>query len=184
MEHALVEGHDVAAEAAVGFVAADDALLRPRSRTRMMRPSGALGGHALDANHHAVAVQGLLQVDGGDVDVAFARAGRARRLVRNHEPEAARVAGEPSHDQVHAVGQADARAADLDDLAVLDQAAQHGLELVAPVGLETEAAHDVAHGDGLAVAGEEREHGRGEIARGAGGGLVTGGHSRLHDGAC
>jgi hypothetical protein len=44
---------------------------------------------------------------------------------------------------------------DLHDRAVGDEAAQHALELVAPVGLEAEATHHVAHGDGLAVAGEE-----------------------------
>ena len=132
----------------------------------MMRPSAPLGVWRSTRAHHAIAVQRLLHVDGGDVHVALARAGAPAGFVRDHEPEAARVGGEASHDEVHAVGQADARAVDLDDRAVGDEPAQHALELLAPVGVETEATHDVAHGDGLAVAGEEREHGGGEVARG------------------
>ena len=75
MEHPAVEGHHVAAEAAVALVAAHDAL-QGALEDADDAPLGALRGRALDPRHHAVAVERLLHVDGGDVDVGLARAAR------------------------------------------------------------------------------------------------------------
>jgi hypothetical protein len=74
VEHALVERDDVRAEAAVGLEAADDVLLGALEDAddAALRP---LGRVALDPGHHAIAVQRLLHVDGGDVDVALRASG-------------------------------------------------------------------------------------------------------------
>ena len=108
----------------------------------MIRPSAPLGVVPLDAGHHAVAVQRLLHVDRGDVDVA-PRRGAAFSGTTNPKP--AGVAGEPPDHEVHAGGQADARAADLDHLAVGDQRAQHGLQLAPPLGVEPEPRTHLPH---------------------------------------
>ena len=81
VQHALVEGHHVAAEAPVLLVAAHDARQRALEHADDAA-LGPLGGDALDAHHHAVAVQRLLHVDGRDVDVLLpaprSRAPRSR----------------------------------------------------------------------------------------------------------
>jgi hypothetical protein len=152
VEHAAVEGHDVAAKAAVLLVAAHDPL-QPALEHADDPALRALGGHALHAGHHPVAVQGLLQVDGGDVDVALA----FPAPLGHHEPVAGGVAGEPAHDEVHLRGQADPRAPDLDQLPVLDEPSQDALQLAAAGGIEGQALHQLAHGDGLSFLAEQIE---------------------------
>ena len=73
VQHPAIEGHDVAAEAAVRLVAAHDPLdaaLEDADDPAL----GALGAHPLDADDHAVRVQRFLQIGRGDVDVGLARA--------------------------------------------------------------------------------------------------------------
>ena len=109
---------------------------------------------ALDARHDAVAVERLADVRRGHVEVALALAAD----LGDHEAVAGGAAGEAAHDEVHAVRQADARAADLHEVAVVDQPAQDGLQLAARVAFEVEPAHELAHGDGLAEARHAVEH--------------------------
>ena len=73
MQHAAVEGHHVAAEAPVALVAADDALVGALEDADDA-PLGPFGVVALDARHHAVAVQRLADVRRGDVEVGLALA--------------------------------------------------------------------------------------------------------------
>ncbi len=75
---------------------------------------GPAVGDALDARDDAVAVHGLIQVAAGDVDVA---ADVVHRPVRHDEAEPARMGRDPPDDQVHAIGQAVAVAAGLDQVA-------------------------------------------------------------------
>jgi hypothetical protein len=150
VQDAAVEGHDVAAEASVALVASHQPLLLPLEDADDAA-LGALGRRPLEPGHHPVAVEGFLHVDGRHVEV-----GRLLAL-GDDEPEAAGVALEAAHHQVHARGQADAGAADLDHGAVRQEAAEDGLQLLAAVGVEAEAAHELADGGGLAVTGEEVE---------------------------
>jgi hypothetical protein len=53
----------------------------------------------------------------------------------------------------------DARPADLDDFAVLDQPAQQRLQLRAAFLLEAQRLDELAHGDGLAAFLQVPEHG-------------------------
>ncbi len=153
VQHPLVEGHDVPAELAVVLVAADDALVRTVEDAD--DPAlGPLRPVALDARDDAVVVQRLADVRGGDVQVRLVRAA----VLGDDEAVAGGAAREPADDEVHARGQADARPADVDDGAVLDQAAKRVLELSAPGGVERETAGQLADGHRLAEARQDVEH--------------------------
>ena len=146
MQDAAVERHHAAAEAAVVLVASHDPLLGSLEHADDAA-LGALGRDPLDADHHTVTVEGLLEVHRGDVDVLLPRPGP----LRADEAETGGVARETAHHEVHAFGQADARAADLHDGAVVQHAAQHRLQLGPVRLLETQAADELPHGDGLAI---------------------------------
>ena len=77
VQHAAVEGHHVAAEGPVDLEAAHDALVGPLEDADDAA-LGALCGVALDAGHDAVAVEGLADVRGRDVEVGLALAPRPR----------------------------------------------------------------------------------------------------------
>ena len=84
----------------------------------MTRPSMRSACWRSMRTHHAVAVQRLLQVGGGHVHVGLriVTAGVGR-----DEPEPARVRLQAADDEVHAVGEAEAVAPDLDQVAALDE---------------------------------------------------------------
>ena len=86
---------------------------------------GAAVGDAFDAGDDAVAVHRLIQVAAGDIDVAL---DVLDRPIRDDEAEPARIGGDPADDQVHAVRQAVAVAACLDQVAGGDQVLQEPLE--------------------------------------------------------
>ena len=92
---------------------ADDAPLEP-----------VLDRPALDAREHAIAVHRLLDVGGRHVHVGRVAAG----LVGNDEAEAGRVHLQTADDEVHLVGQPDAAAFGLDELAGRDERFQEAAE--------------------------------------------------------
>ena len=153
VQHAAVERHHVAAEAPVDLVAAHDALVGALEDADDAA-LGPLGGAALDAGHDAVAVEGLAEVRRRHVEVGLALAPR----LGHDEAEPAGIAGEATHDEVHAVRQPDVSAADLDEHAVGDQLPQDRRQLAPSGGVEGELARDVAHRHGLAEARHEVEH--------------------------
>ncbi len=158
VQDAPVERHHVASEAPVFLIAADHAL-QPALEDADDAPLGALGRVTLDPDDHAVAVQRVLQVQRRDVHVGPPSLRRLTRPgLRHHEAKAGRVAGQPADDQARARGQRQARAADLDHFAALDQAAQQALQLTPLLAPEVEAAHQVAHGDGLAALAQQFEY--------------------------
>ena len=92
---------------------ADDAALEP-----------VLDRPTLDAREHAVAVHRFLDVAGRNVDVGRVAAG----LVGNDEAEAGRVRLQAADDEVHLVGQPDAAAFGLHELARRDERFQKAAE--------------------------------------------------------
>ena len=153
MQHAAVEGHEVAAEASVRLVAPDDAQVRPLEDADDPSLGAALAA-ALDTGDDTVAVERLADVRRGDEDVRLSLA----PFVRDDEAVARRAARQPSDDEVHPRGQADARAADLDQSAVRDQPAQHGLQRAPAGSVERQALGQLAHADRLAEARDVLEH--------------------------
>ena len=153
VQHAAVEGHDVAAVAAVALEAAHHPL-QAALEDPDDPPLGALGRHPLDAGHDPVAVQGLLEIDGRHVHVPLSGVA----LLRHDEAVARRIAGEASDRQVHPRGKAHARAPDLHDLAVFDELAQRRLELLAALARKVESPHQLAHGERLAVRSQQVQY--------------------------
>ena len=92
-----------------------------RSRILMMRPSSALLCAALDASHDAIAMHGLGQVRGGNVNVIVS-------LLGDDKAKAARIGGELPDDEIHLLGQTEPIAADLQQIARGDHALQLTLE--------------------------------------------------------
>ncbi len=96
VQHAAVEGHEVAAETSVRLVAPDDAQVGPLEDAD--DPSlGAALAPALDPGDDTVAVERLADVRRGDEDVRLSLA----PLVRDDEAVARRAARQPSDDEVH-----------------------------------------------------------------------------------
>ena len=116
-EQPLVERHDEAQARVVEIEAPDDGRVRPLEDPDHP-PFHAVGLLALDAQHHAIAVQRLLQVGGGHVDIGLRIAAAG---VGRDEPEPARVRLQAADHEVHAVGQAEAVAPNLDQVATLDE---------------------------------------------------------------
>ena len=165
VQHALVEGHHVAAEAAVLLVAAHDALQRALQDADDAA-LGALGRDALDARHHAVAVQRLLHVDGGDVDVVLP----AAALLGHHEAVAGGVAGSRPTTRFMRAGRPTRapRIFTISPSAIMRR--RHGLQLArAPPARGAGGCIELPHGDGLPVTREQLEH------------AFTQGHSRSHE---
>ena len=143
-----------------------------RSSTWTISPFGAaVVAVALDAHDDAIAVQRLLEVRGRDVDVALHALGRP---LRRHEAEAGRMALEPADDEIHAIGQPVAIAADEHERAVVDERFQVPLERRVLVAGNLEHAHQFARG------------GRMRHRRGSAAGAGRGGHwgkYRRHSGS-
>ena len=112
-EHAPIERHDVAEAGVVGLEAADE-----RRLAALEDPDDApfepLLGLPLDARDDAIAVHRLGQVGGRDVDVLLVA---ASTVLGHDEAEAGRIGREPADDEVHLLGQAEAVAANLQQLA-------------------------------------------------------------------
>ncbi len=117
-EDAAIERHDKAHRPVVDFVAADDRRIGPLENADDAA-LGAIAALMLDPGDDSIAVQRFLDVGGRDVEVAAVALG-----VGDDEAVAGLVHLEPAHDDVHAVGQAEAVAADLQEIAVGDQRLQ------------------------------------------------------------
>ena len=121
----------------------------------MMRPSAPLGVVPLDARHHAVAVQRFLHVDGGDVDVGLARAVAGFSGTTNPKPAGLQVSRPTT--RFMRCGQPDARAADADHGALVEQPPQHRLQLAAVRPAQAQAAHQVTDRHRLPLRSQQRE---------------------------
>ena len=100
---------------------------------------------ALDARDDAVAVHRFVQVRPGDVDVAAASSGRSG----HDEAVAAGVRLEPADVEVHLLGQAEALAADLDEIAGGDERVEVALERRALVARHLEELKELADAGGM-----------------------------------
>ena len=116
-QHAPIERHDVAHAVVVAVVAADD----PRVGALEDADDAPFGAAAvldpLDADDDAVAVHRLVEMRAGDVDVAAA----VERPLGRDEAVAGRVRLQPADVQVHLFGQAEALAANLNEVAGGDE---------------------------------------------------------------
>ena len=154
VQHAAVEGDHAAAELAVAFEPPDDALRRPLEDADdpALR---ALGGRALDARHHAVAVHRLLHVDGGrrrcrpPAAPCFSGTTKPKppglqvsrpttRFMREGRPTRAPWTFTTSPSSIIAP--------------------QDALQLAARLGVEAEPAHHLPYPDGLARLRQQRQH--------------------------
>ena len=111
----------------------------------MMRPSSALSVSPLDARHDAVAVHRLGEIRGGDVDVLPL----AARVLGDDESETAGIRGEPADDEVHLLGQAEAVAANLQQLAGVTERLQLALEGGALLARHAQDLRELAGGGGM-----------------------------------
>ena len=124
VQHAAVEGHDVAAEAAVVLVAAHDALGGP-----LEDPDDAALGPLRACRSTRATTRSPCRASRMFAAATKRSAWPSRARLRHDEAVPGGVAREPAHDEVHAVGQADPRAADVDERAVGDEPAKDRLQL-------------------------------------------------------
>ena len=111
---------------------------------------------ALDARDDAVAVHRLVQVRARDVDVAGAR---LERPLGDDEAVAGRVRLQPADVQVHLLGQAEAVAADLDQIARRHERRDVAFERRAFVARNFEHLQQLAHGGRMVhPLAHQREH--------------------------
>ena len=112
----------------------------------MMRPSARPPSLiALDADDDAVAVHRFVEVRPGNVDVAA----RVERTLGGDEPVAGRVRLQPADVEVHLLGQAEALAADLNEIARGDERLDVPLERRALVAGNLEDLKQLAHAGGM-----------------------------------
>jgi hypothetical protein len=117
---------------------------------------GALVGHALDARDDAIAVDGLIQVAAGDVQVT---AHIVDSPIRHDEAEAARMGCDAPHDQVHPIREPEALTPCLNEGAVGNQVLEQALERGPLLARYLQALHQFAHRRGvLDPVADEREH--------------------------
>ena len=112
-QHAPIERHDVAHAVLVAVVAADDPRVAALEDADDAPFDAAAFLDPLDARDDAVAVHRLVQVRSRDVDVAAA----VERPLGDDEAVAAGMRLQPADVQVHLFGQAEALAANLDEIA-------------------------------------------------------------------
>ena len=113
----------------------------------MIAPFGAAAVlDALDADDDAVAVHRFVEVRAGNVDVAAAGSSGRSGV---DEPVAGRVRLQPADVEIHLLGQAEALAADLNEIAGRDERLDVPLERRALVARDLEKLQQLAHAGGM-----------------------------------
>src|SRR5215831_13354333 len=123
-EHAPVEWHDVAHARVVSVVAADDPCAAALENADHAAFDAPTLFDSLDTHDDAIAVHGFVQELWRNIDVAA----RFEWTLGCDEPVPGRVRLQPSDVEVHLLGQAEAMAADLNELAGCDERFDVSLE--------------------------------------------------------
>jgi hypothetical protein len=145
-QHTAIEGDDVTKPGIIDFEAADDRGLASLEDSNDATLGAALRV-TLDASDDAIAVHRLGEIGCGNVDVGSAFAGLG--LIGNDKPESARVCGQTAHDEIHLLGQPVTVAANLQQLAGLDECFQSPSETDALVARNAQHPHQIPRGGGM-----------------------------------